>query len=94
MNSVFVDDQLEPYADQWAFLATLRRIDRSRLDDVVQDAERRGRVVGVRLPAVDEEDNEPWALAPSRTPREPPIVGELPATLNLVLGDEVYVQRR
>ncbi len=92
-NTVFVDDHFDPYPDQWAFLATIRKISRTRLDEVVREAERRGRVVGVRLPAVDEEDDEPWALAPSRRPMEPPITGELPATLELVLGDEVYVNR-
>jgi hypothetical protein len=28
-NSVFVDDDLMPWADQWAFLATVRKITRS-----------------------------------------------------------------
>ena len=37
-NSVFVDDQLVPYDDQWAFLSTVRALDRSRVE-----ADRRGR---------------------------------------------------
>ncbi|MCC7241587.1 MAG: hypothetical protein IT180_06655 [Acidobacteria bacterium] len=41
-NSVFVDDDLVPWADQWAFLAGVRRIGRTEVESIVQDAERRG----------------------------------------------------
>jgi hypothetical protein len=58
-NSVFIDDQLVPYADQWAFLSSLRKLDRHRIEQIVNEGERRGRIVGVRLPA-DEDDAEPW----------------------------------
>ena len=29
-NSVFVDDELRPYDDQWSFLSSLRRMSRCR----------------------------------------------------------------
>ncbi len=49
-NSVFVDDQLMPYADQWAFLSTIRTLNRPAVEKIVAEAERRGHIVGVRLP--------------------------------------------
>ena len=38
-----------PWADQWAFLASVRKIGRRQVEEIVEDAERRGRVLGVRL---------------------------------------------
>ena len=42
-NSVFLDDQMVPHEDQWAFLSSVQRIGRTTIEDLVRDAERRGR---------------------------------------------------
>ena len=49
--------------------------------------------VGVRLPSQEDADEEPWTAPPSRQRKEPPISGELPETLELVLGDQIYVAK-
>jgi len=92
-NSVFLDEQFTPYPDQWAFLATVRRITRQEAEAIVRDAEGRGRIVGVRLALADEDDEMPWTAAPSRRRKEPPITGPLPERLELVLGDQVYIAK-
>ncbi len=91
-NSVFLDEALEPWPDQWSFLATVRRVARRQVEEIVRDAERRGRVLGVRVPP-EEDDAEPWAAPPSRQPGAPPITGELPQTLELVLGNQIYIAK-
>jgi superfamily II DNA or RNA helicase len=92
-NSVFVDDHGVPHRDQWAFLSAVRRIGRAQLEGTVSDAERRGRVLGVRLPPEEEDERSPWAARPSRRPKEMPISGELPRSLELVLADEIYIAK-
>lgn len=92
-NSIFLDDHLEPWDDQWAFLSSVRKISRAQVERIVQDAERRGRVLGVRLPPQDDGDEEPWTAPPSRRRKEQPIVGELPETLELVLGNQIYIAK-
>ena len=92
-NSVFLDDDFVPWADQWAFLASVRKIGRAQVERIVQEAERRGRILGVRLPPQDDGDEEPWTAPPSRHRKEPPIVGELPQTLELVLGNQIYIAK-
>lgn len=91
-NSVFVDERLEPFADQWAFLAGARRMDRSQLELIVREAEGRGRMVGVRMAVPGDDNEEPWTLPPSRQ-RMPRPAGELPMLLKLVLADQVYVPK-
>jgi len=92
-NSLFLDDRFEPYADQWAFLAGVRKVSRPQAERIVQEAERGGRILGVRLPPQEDGDAEPWTAPPSRHRREPPIAGELPPVLELVLSNQIYIAK-
>lgn len=92
-NSVFLDENFVAWADQWAFLASMRKISRSQVERIVQEAERRGRILGVRLPPQDDGEEAPWTAPPSRHRKEPSIVGELPQTLELVLGNQIYIAK-
>jgi hypothetical protein len=91
-NSVFVDDALRPYDDQWQFLANIQRMNRIELVNLVGQASAAGRILGVRLP-VDDDDEEPWLTAPSRRKVEPPIAGAVPETVDVVFGNQVYIER-
>ena len=92
-NSVFLDDQLVPWADQWSFLASVRKIGRAHVEAITQEAEHRGRILGVRLPPQDDGEDEPWTAPPSRRRRDPPIAGDLPQTMELVLGNQIYIAK-
>ena len=45
-NSVFLDDTFTPWVDQWAFLASVGKMSRAQVEEITQDAERRGRILG------------------------------------------------
>ena len=92
-NSVFLDDGLHPHADQWALLSSIRKIDRATVERIVAEAEKKGRVVGVRLAPADEDAAAPWAAPPSRRRAEPPLAGPLPERLELILGDQIYIAK-
>src|SRR5690242_7150989 len=91
--SVFVDDKLEPYDDQWAFLSSLPRLTPNVLTALVADAERGGRVLRVRMPVEDEDADEPWRAPPSRQLALPAVTGPMPARVGVVLADDVYIER-
>ena len=91
-NSLFLDDEFEPHADQWAFLATVGRLSLAKAAAIVDEASRQGRVVGLRLP-IEEEDEEPRTAPPSRRRSLPAIAGTLPERIDAVLGDQLYVPR-
>lgn len=92
-NSVFLDDNLHPHKDQWAYLSSLRPLARSKVSEFVSAAAASGRILGVRLP-VDDEDDEPWARPPSRRQPQAPLQGPFPKTVGLVLGNQIYIDRR
>lgn len=91
-NSVFLDQDFRPYEDQWAYLSTVRRLSRTELLSIVAEAAASGQILGVRLPST-EEDDEPWTALPSRRGKEPALTGDLPKSVEVVLGNQVYVDR-
>jgi len=92
-NSLFLDESFVPYQDQWAFLSSLRRMNRREVETVVGEAEKHDEFLGIRLPVTDEHDDQPWAASPSRRHKEPPVIGPLPEQIDLVLGNQIYVPK-
>ncbi len=92
-NTVFLDEQFKHHQDQWTFLASLRKVSRSRVEALARDAEGRGRITGVRAAATEDDEDNPWALPPSRRRKDPPIPGPLPKSVELVLADQIYIAK-
>jgi hypothetical protein len=93
-NSVFLNEEFVPYPDQWEFLSSIRKMSRHELEERLRDAEVKGQLLGVRLPPESEEDDElPWKTTPSRSCTNASIVGPLPASLELILANQIYVRK-
>jgi superfamily II DNA or RNA helicase len=92
-NSVFVDPDLRPYDDQWAFLSSIQPVDPKEVTTCLLRAESGGLFGGVRLPVENEDADEPWKLPPSRRSEPKPIREPLPPTLRIVLADQIYIDR-
>ncbi len=48
-NAVFVDETWTPFADQWSFLASLRRMQPAEVEVLAHEATRKGQITGVRM---------------------------------------------
>ena len=92
-HSVFLDERLEPYADQWAFLAALPRMTPQTLRDQLLAADARGPGLPLRIPVDADDGEDPWLQPPSRRKALPAPTGPFPASVRLVLADEIYVDR-
>ena len=92
-NSVFLDNELNPYSDQWAFLSSIQKMAHQDLERIVKNVQDEGEITGVRAVVLDETENEPWKLTPSRKYKEPPITGHLPDQLNLVISNQIYIEK-
>jgi hypothetical protein len=91
-NSVFVDEKLKPYPgdEQWAYLASVVRIDPATVELVARNASRHGSVIGVRLAeSVDDDGAAPWTRPPCRRPRAISVAEPLPAKVRAVLAQNL-----
>ena len=92
-NSLFVDDHFVPYDDQLAFLSSLNPMPLDAVSRIVEAAQRRGQIVGVRMVVTEGDDDAPWTAPPSRRPREATLAGPFPERVSIVLGNQLYVAK-
>lgn len=86
-NSVFIDEHLQVYNDQWTLLASIKKIASQDIENLVNQAEAKGRVVGVRLDIPEEENRKPWRPATQLPVIEP--VKEI----HLVISNEIFIEK-
>ena len=93
-NCLFVDDDLRPYPDQWQLLLSIRQAGADQVEWLVNDATRRGQVMGVKLSSTDDDaDGAPWTLLPSRRKSEKPIAGPFPESVEIVRSNLIFVSK-
>ncbi len=73
-------------------MSNIPRLSRDDLLSTVAEAAAAGQIIGVRMPAL-EEDDEPWAALPSRRGKKLTVEGTLPNSVEVVLGNQVFVDR-
>jgi len=88
-RSVFVDETLQPYPDQWEFLASITALAAPELDAAILRATGGGHALDVAS-IDDDELTTPWR--PGAT-SNPPIPGALPKSLTLTLANQVYFEK-
>jgi superfamily II DNA or RNA helicase len=94
-NTLFVDQEWRPHSDQWAYLASVRRLEVATMETLVAEASRRGQILGVRgvgWPG-DEEEFTPWTRPPSGRPRPVVVIGPLPPEVHAVLAQRLFVSK-
>jgi superfamily II DNA or RNA helicase len=94
-NSVFIDEQLEAYADQWAFLASVERMEPAAAEAIAREATRTGQVIGVR-PSEDLDDDAsaaPWMRLPPGRITISQIADPLPSEVTAVLSQRLFIEK-
>ena len=87
--SVFVDDGLQPYPDQWAFLATLRRMPLLDIEPTILRATGGSHPLDVTF-VEDEDLREPWKRSALTTTK---LAGPLPERLIVTLANQIYFEK-
>ena len=92
-NTLFLDSAFRPYPDQWAFLSSVRSLNKEEIENVIEDAKHRGEIIGIRIPIIEESDDEPWKMSPSRKRDKSLICGNLPNNASIIIGDLIYIEK-
>jgi superfamily II DNA or RNA helicase len=88
-GSVFVDDALRLYADQWAFLASVQPMTPHDIEPTILRATGGSHPLDVM--SIDEEDQqEPWKRASSVTQHLP---GQMPSSLTVTLANMIFFDK-
>lgn len=89
-HSVFIDTKLQPYADQWAYLASVQKVERVAVERIVQTAHLHAEILPVSLgEGEEEEDAEPWKI---RQTKKWPLIDEpLPKRIDVVLANQIFI---
>jgi len=88
-RSVFVDETLQPYPDQWEFLASITALAAPELDAAILRATGGGHALDVAS-IDDDELATPWRPGATFTTLIP---GALPKSLTLTLANQVYFEK-
>ena len=87
--SVFVDSELQPYPDQWAFLAAICPMDAHDIEPTILRAT--GGVHPLDVTFIDDEDlATPWKGASTSGKR---LSGSMPKSLNVTLANLIYFEK-
>ncbi len=102
-NSAFINNDLEPYPDQWACLSEIRHMSSEEAVALVQQAVADNTITGVHMSSDGQEPDDgtgsvdpwttPWTLPPSRKTPDEPIPGPLPETVRSVRANMVYIEK-
>lgn len=87
--SVFVDDALQPYIDQWAFLASMQSMAPQAIESTILRATGGSHPLDVTF-ASDEDLHEPWRR--SAISRQH-LAGPMPASVRLTLANYIYIEK-
>jgi hypothetical protein len=92
-NSVFLDKNFNPFEDQWSYLATISKISTEEVNRIVSEASSKGKILSVRLP-IEEDDDKPWDIKPSRIKLEIPTDQKLPQSITIVLSNQLFIAKQ
>lgn len=90
-NTVFLDEEFRPFADQWAYLSSIQRMTPEQVEALVR---RMGRAVhGIGIGFDTEVTESPWNVPPSGVKRQTSIKGPLPAKVDIILANQLYIEK-
>lgn len=95
-NSVFLDESLNPLPNdaQWAFLASVQRIDPLVVARIASEATRSGSELDLSIVEVDDdEDFAPWTRPASGKRRPTRVLEPVPSVVRAVLSQKLFVEK-
>ncbi|WP_109476690.1 DEAD/DEAH box helicase family protein [Paraburkholderia sp. C35] len=87
--SVFVDEEFQPYADQWAYLASLQLLAPDVIETAISTATGGAHPLDVTF-IENEDQHEPWKSSKSGNR----LSGPMPESLSVTLANLIYFEKR
>ncbi len=91
-NSIFLDEDLIPYTDQWAYLSGVKKLLLKDIQSFVEQVTRGKDVMDISMSQTDE-DVRPWERSSSGGQEFKKLSCKLPSTINAVLANRIYIKK-
>ena len=83
-GSLFVDERMQPYADQWVYLSGIERLDEKQIDTLL--IKLHISPLGTLRPEDEEQNGKPWQRQQTEIKPE-----DVPSCAKITLADRVYI---
>lgn len=94
-HTVFIDDNLQPYADQWTFLSAVKKLRPDDVESILSKVSHNSAIMGMSTSMIDPDSiDEPWALPDTGGKEGALIAGPLPEKVRVVRSNLVYIEKR
>jgi superfamily II DNA or RNA helicase len=91
-NSLFLDSNLIPYPDQWAYLSNVKRMTSREVQVFVAETIKTKDIMGISMSQTDEDD-KPWKRPLSSKRKIERLTCTLPQEVNAVLANRIYIKK-
>jgi superfamily II DNA or RNA helicase len=93
-SSVFVDEDLEPYPDQWSYLASIKRLAPFEVGNLLQKFSLKEQELGSSSTFASISEEVPWEEPRFEKWRSSNVQGPFPTNLILTLANQVYIPKQ
>ncbi len=92
-NTVFLDEAFVPFTDQWAYLTAIERVTHARVVELVDQATRESRILGVRVSEDADEPSPPRQHTPSTASLMSKLSEPVPSKVRVVESQQLFVEK-
>jgi superfamily II DNA or RNA helicase len=94
-NCVFLDDNFEPYKDQWLYLCSIQKITEDKVESIIRDLNFHSGLLFIDKRAFEDiEDEEPRMLGLNQGIKNNVIEGPFPSKVKLVQSNLLYIEKQ
>lgn len=92
-DSVFLYDNLHPYADQWLYLSGVKKMNCREVEAIINEAMKSKDIIGVSMGQTDD-DIKPWEKPLSYNQKFEKLSCTLPAELPAIIANRIYIKKK
>ncbi len=92
-NSIFLDENLCPYTNQWLYLSNVGKITPYEVETVVAEAIKSRDIMGVSIGQTDD-DIKPWEKPLAYNQKFEKLSCTLPASLTVIMANRIYIKKK
>jgi len=92
-NSVFIDENFQPYEDQWSYLSKIEKLTTDQVQNFICELTKDGSLLSAGTWNDTDEQDQPWINTKSSV-RPVSIVDALPLQVKVVYSNMIYIEKR